>query len=161
MNQPVTTIQPFQQVTTQQICGFSIRVQQVTLFSGVTIAVNTYDQNNGLIGVQMVDITGSAYDAWGSDDTYITRYVAEKLGFTVALPEPVAPEPVAPESVEPESVEPEPVAPEPVEPEPVAPEPVAPEPVAPEPVAPEPVAPEPVEPEPVAPEPAAPEPASE
>lgn len=107
MNQPVTTIQPFQQVTTQQICGFSLRVQQVTLFSGVTIAVNTYDQNNSLIGVQMVDINGAAYAAWGADDTYITRYVAEKLGFTVAVaPEPVAPEPVAPE--------PEPVAPEPV-----------------------------------------------
>ena len=118
MNQPVTTIQPFQQVTTQQICGFSLRVQQVTLFSGVTIAVNTYDQNNSLIGVQMVDINGAAYAAWGADDTYITRYVAEKLGFTVA----VAPEPVAPE--------PEPVTPEPVS-EPVAPEP---EPVAPEPV---------------------------
>ena len=125
MNQPVTTIQPFQQVTTQQICGFSIRVQQVTLFSGVTIAVNTYDQNNSLIGVQMVDIYGAAYAAWGADDTYITRYVAEKLGFTVAVaPEPVAPEPVAPEPVAPES---EPVAPEPVAPEsePVAPEPVS------------------------------------
>ena len=84
MNQSISSIQPYQHVTTQQVCGFSIRVQQVTLFESCSVAVNTYDINNNLLNVQMVNITGEAYKAWASDDTYITSYVAQQLGFTIA-----------------------------------------------------------------------------
>jgi len=89
MNQAISSIQPYQHVTTQQVCGFSIRVQQVTLFESCSVAVNTYDINNNLLNVQMVNISGEAYKAWASDDTYITSYVAQQLGFTIApAPEP-------------------------------------------------------------------------
>jgi hypothetical protein len=123
MNQTISSIQPYQHVTTQQVCGFSIRVQQVILFDSCIVAVNTYDINNNLLNVQMVTIAGEAYKAWASDDEYITSYVAAQLGFTMA-PDPVAPDPVAPDPVAPDPVVTDPVVTDPVVTDPVVTDPV-------------------------------------
>jgi hypothetical protein len=95
---PTTRIQPYQHVTTQQVCGFSIHIHQVILFESCTVAVNTYDINNNLVNVQMLEISGDDYKAWSTDDAYITNYVATKLGFDIA---PISEDPISTNTIVP------------------------------------------------------------
>lgn len=83
MIKAVQPIQPYDQVTVKVIYGFDVEVVNVVLNTSARLAVRLYDQNNMVINVQMMDLTGTDYTNWGSNDDYIITYVAQKLGFVI------------------------------------------------------------------------------
>lgn len=83
MIKAVQPIQPFDQVTVKVIYGFDVEVVNIVLNTSARLAVRLYDQNNMVINVQMMELTGTDYTNWGSDDDYIITYVAQKLGFVI------------------------------------------------------------------------------
>jgi len=113
------SILPFDRITTTTITSFDIESIEVILFSSARIRVNLYNSNGDRFDVTYVLMSGSDYTAWGNDDQYILQFVANTLGFTIFVPEPVVP--VDPVPIDPVPVDPVPVDPVPVDPEPVDP----------------------------------------
>ena len=91
------SILPFDQITTTTITSFDIESIEVVLFSSARIRVNLYNSNGQRFDVTYVIMSGDAYAAWGNDDQYIIQFVADTLGFSIVVPEPVDPvDPVDP-----------------------------------------------------------------
>jgi len=57
-------------------------VLKLVLNSYVTIQVTFYNANDSPVKHEYVKIEGAEYAAWGTDDTYLTDLVLQKLGLT-------------------------------------------------------------------------------
>ena len=83
MNSQTINIVPQDQTTVKTIESFSVTVVDFVLFQKVTLNVKLFDKNNNFISVQTIEVSGDDYTNWGSNDTYITNYVAQKLGLQI------------------------------------------------------------------------------
>jgi hypothetical protein len=83
MIKAVQPIQPYDQVTVKVIYGFDVEVNTVILNTSARLSVRLYDQNNTIVNVQTLELTGEDYSNWGTDDNYIINYVVQKLGFVI------------------------------------------------------------------------------
>ena len=83
MMKAVQPIQPYDQVTVKVIYGFDVEVNTVILNTSARLSVRLYDQNNTIVNVQTLELTGEDYSNWGTDDNYIINYVVQKLGFVI------------------------------------------------------------------------------
>jgi hypothetical protein len=79
----VQPIQPYDQITVKVIYGFDVEVNTVVLNTSARLSVRLYDQNNTIVNVQTMELTGEDYSNWGTDDNYIINYVVQKLGFVI------------------------------------------------------------------------------
>ena len=61
------------------IHSIEIQVINLILFQGVIVQVALYDDQGGIIENIQVNIFGSDYTDWGSDDNWIVEYVLRKL----------------------------------------------------------------------------------
>ncbi len=82
-NNKTTSITPFDQTTVKTVHSFSVKVNNVILHTSAKLMVHLHDENNNLIDVKIIEIVGDDYLNWGSNDDYITNFVAQKLGFTI------------------------------------------------------------------------------
>lgn len=83
MMKAVQPIQPYDQITVKVIYGFDVEVNTVVLNTSARLSVRLYDQNNTIVNVQTMELTGEDYSNWGTDDNYIINYVVQKLGFVI------------------------------------------------------------------------------
>ena len=147
-------IKDFIITTTKIVTSFTVNVIRLDLFESVTLNAMLYGADGNFIEVRTYILSGTDYDSWANDDTYLIDKIAEKLGCTLIKASHVVPEPVSALTSVPEPVSaltsvPEPVSaltgvPEPVSaltgvPEPVSaltgvPEPISASTVVPEPV---------------------------
>lgn len=68
--------------TSRTVKSIEIDSAQVKLNESATFFVKQLDENGQLIGVEIVQMTGADYTAWGSDDNYVTSFILTKLGLT-------------------------------------------------------------------------------
>ena len=68
-------------VTTNTINNINISVQNLVLFTSVSLAVRLYT-NKILIDNRFLTLTGDDYNNWMNDDNYIVTYVLQALGLT-------------------------------------------------------------------------------
>jgi hypothetical protein len=68
-------------VTTNTINNITISVQNLVLFTSVSLAVRLYT-NKILIDNRFLTLTGDDYNNWMNDDNYIVTYVLQALGLT-------------------------------------------------------------------------------
>jgi hypothetical protein len=88
MMKAVQPIQPYDQITVKVIYGFDVEVNTVILNTSARLSVRLYDQNNTIVNVQTMELTGEDYSNWNNDDQYIINKVAEKLGFIMVTSTP-------------------------------------------------------------------------
>jgi len=96
-------IVPKEIVSTEVASRIDIRVMRLELYSHADLHVSVLSSDGRTIHSQPLTLQGSDYKAWSSDDSYLYKYVANKLGYTVApasAPTPVA-EPTPPPVAEP------------------------------------------------------------
>jgi hypothetical protein len=79
----MTQIVPYDLITTKLISGFEIQTIDLVLFNSARITVRLFDENGYTMDIKFVAMEGEDYTNWGSDDNYITIFVAAKLGFTI------------------------------------------------------------------------------
>jgi len=92
-------IKPFEQVKTTVVTSMTVRVMRVELFKSASLYVSLMDANGNIVDTKMVEIIGDDYKKWGSDDTFIYGFIANKLGLSmpdVATNGALAPAEVAP-----------------------------------------------------------------
>ena len=87
----IVNINPFEQVKTTLITSMTVRVMRFDLFKGASLHVSLIDENGNGVDSKMVEINGEDYKNWGGDDTFIYKYIANKLGFT--MPDVITPPP--------------------------------------------------------------------
>jgi len=80
MNNNSINIVPQAQTTVKTISSFSIDVINIKLFQSAILNVILYDENKNYISSQSVEINGDDYKKWGNDDSYISNFIAQKLG---------------------------------------------------------------------------------
>ena len=73
------SIKPKELVSVRYISSIDIQHGQLSLNNGITFQVFLYDENEVLISVESVSITGDEYAAWGTDDNYINDIILSKL----------------------------------------------------------------------------------
>lgn len=67
---------------TLNVTNLQIRVQNLVLFTSVTINVILMGANNEFIDSVSYTLSGTDYTSWNNDDTYIVDYVLTQLGLT-------------------------------------------------------------------------------
>ena len=67
---------------TLNVTNLQIRVQNLVLFTSVTINVILMGANNEFIDSISYTLAGTDYTSWNNDDTYIVDYVLTQLGLT-------------------------------------------------------------------------------
>jgi len=77
-------IQTKEITTTNQVVKIEIDDIQVTLDDSAKIVVRLLNDSDNLVNIEIVDVTGDEYNAWGTDDSYIIDLVLTKLGMTKA-----------------------------------------------------------------------------
>ena len=78
-----------QNIADHQIVGpiakkISISVDEMVLNSHARITVSFRDSSDNNVHNEFLTMTGSDYDAWGSDDNYVKTWALSKLGLTAA-----------------------------------------------------------------------------
>lgn len=76
-------IEPSTVTEVKTITNFKVNIYSLQLFQSVTIQVHLFGENDELISIQYVGLTGDDYNGWNNDDNYIINKVAEKLGLTI------------------------------------------------------------------------------
>ena len=80
-----TKIVPLTQTQTQSvtIASFTVTCRAVNLYKDASFMVDTFDNASKLISRQVLTMTTEQYLLWNSDDSYVNKFVAESLGFTI------------------------------------------------------------------------------
>ena len=97
-------IKDFIITTTKIVTSFTVNVIRLDLFESVTLNAMLYGADGNFIEVRTYILSGTDYDSWANDDTYLIDKVAEKLGCTLIKAPSVVPEPVSASTVVPEPV---------------------------------------------------------
>ncbi len=83
MSKPVcVAIIPHAYTTEVEYTGFCVLAVVVKVGVSAVIKVGLYVGAN-LVSTQSVDLVGSDYQAWGTDDSYIQDFAMRKLGFSL------------------------------------------------------------------------------
>lgn len=77
-------IQPFIKTATFTDTVYAIRINVIELVLGVSAKIRTeyFTENRTLYTTEDI-LEGDDYTAWGSDDTYIVNWVANKYGLVL------------------------------------------------------------------------------
>lgn len=79
----MSTIIPFNEVTTKTAVRFSIDISQMELGLSATFRVTLFDSDDKCISNKYVTLEGQDYLNWGTDDKYVLNYIAKTLGLTL------------------------------------------------------------------------------
>ena len=60
-----------------------IAVLSIKLGESCEVLGRLITDDNEILKQEVFTLEGEAYSNWGSDDTYITNYVCEKMGITI------------------------------------------------------------------------------
>jgi len=74
---------PFDETTVKTVYSITINVNNVVLFQSAVITVVYYDVNSSFISLQSLELSGTDYTNWGSNDDYILNYVSTALNITI------------------------------------------------------------------------------
>lgn len=77
----MSSIKPTDKIITQTVVRFSLDISQLILNESATFRASLYDKDDIIIDRQFVTLEGIDYLNWGNDDSYVIRFVANKLGF--------------------------------------------------------------------------------
>ena len=64
--------------------GFKYTINNLIPSTSASFVCTLVDTNNNVIDMKMIEISGPDYLAWGSDDSYLTKILAQKLGATLS-----------------------------------------------------------------------------
>ena len=73
-------VEPSVVTEVKTITNFRAIIQDLQLFTSVTLRVELFGDDSNLISIQYVTLSGDDYAGWNNDDNYIVDKVAEKLG---------------------------------------------------------------------------------
>ena len=79
----MSSITPFNEITTKTAVQFSLDIAKMELGSSATFRVTLLDSENKCVSSKYVTLEGQDYLNWGTDDKYVLNYVARTLGFTL------------------------------------------------------------------------------
>lgn len=79
----MSSITPFNEVTTKTAVRFSLDIAKMELGSSATFRISLYDVNDICFSNKYVTLEGQDYLNWGTDDKYVVNYIARTLGFTL------------------------------------------------------------------------------
>jgi len=77
MSQPVNP--PVIQTTTVTYSYFNVTLLNMVFNTSATFQIQLYDENNKLLTVQMMTMSGSDYSNWGGNDDYVYTWVNQQL----------------------------------------------------------------------------------
>jgi len=84
MSQPSPIpIQPSTITEVKTVTSFKVSVQDLQLFTSVSLRVELLNEIGTLIDIRYLVLTGPDYDGWNNNDTYIIDITAQKLGFVI------------------------------------------------------------------------------
>jgi hypothetical protein len=83
------SIQPYDFVTTQQVCSFKIDRIELTLFKQAILTIMLLNKSGGLVDIKVLQMNGHDYEQWNNDDNYVVEFAMNKLGFVKPAPQPV------------------------------------------------------------------------
>jgi len=66
--------------------SYTYNITDFDAFSKISFHCNLYDADGQIIDSRPVEITGSEYANWGTDDTYLINTISSKLGLSVHPP---------------------------------------------------------------------------
>jgi hypothetical protein len=70
-------------ITTSRIVkSMEIDSIEVKLNESARFIVKLLDENNGLVSVEVINLTGDDYSNWGDDDQYVIDYVLNQLSLS-------------------------------------------------------------------------------
>jgi hypothetical protein len=95
------SIQPYDFITTQQVCSFKIDRIELTLFKQAILTIMLLNQSGGPVDIKVLQMNGNDYEQWNNDDNYVVEFVMNKLGFVKPVPQPPVQEPVTETAEEP------------------------------------------------------------
>jgi hypothetical protein len=76
------SIIPTEQVKTQKITSFTVKILELQLHKQATIFVCLFDETV-FVDAKTIVMKGADYESWGQDDNYINQFVARSLGFSL------------------------------------------------------------------------------
>ena len=88
-------IEPSVITEVKTITSFKVHVSDLILFSSVTLRVEFFNEQGGMIDLKYTTLSGDDYKNWATDDSYVVTKVAERFGLIIKPPEP-APAPAEP-----------------------------------------------------------------
>ncbi len=68
--------------TTTVAKSIEIDSAEIKLGESARFMVKLLDENENLVGIERVEISGTDYSNWGSDDQYVIDYILNALGLT-------------------------------------------------------------------------------
>lgn len=77
----MSSIKPTDKIITQTVVRFSLDISQLILNESATFRASLYDKDDIIIDRQFVTLESTDYLNWGNDDSYVIRFIANKLGF--------------------------------------------------------------------------------
>jgi hypothetical protein len=80
----MSAILPFNEVTTKTAVRFSLDIACLELGVSATFRISLYDVDDNCFANKYVTLEGQDYLNWGTDDSYVMKFVSTKLGFTLA-----------------------------------------------------------------------------
>jgi hypothetical protein len=82
MDDSKVPVEPYTLVKTNIINSIRINVNNIVLFTSVTVGVTLFDENSVPVDNRRLVLSGTDYTNWSNDDTYIVDYVLNALGLT-------------------------------------------------------------------------------
>jgi hypothetical protein len=79
----MSSIVPFNEVTTKTAVRFSIDIANIELCVSATFRISLYDVNDNCFSNKYVTLEGQDYLNWGTDDKYVVNYISKVLGLTL------------------------------------------------------------------------------
>lgn len=79
----MTSVSPTEFTETKVITSFDVLITSLKLNEGVHIRSRAYSFEMEIIFEKLFFINGEEYENWGTDDMYIIRLIASKLGLTI------------------------------------------------------------------------------
>ena len=79
----MSTISPFNEVTTKIAVRFNLDIAKMELGSSATFRVTLLDCDDKCVSNKYVTLEGQDYLNWGTDDKYVLNYIARTLGVTL------------------------------------------------------------------------------
>jgi hypothetical protein len=70
------------QLSSNYASSFRYAVLDFDAFNQITFSCLLYNENGTYIGSTNVELNGCDYANWGRDDSYLIKYISNKLGFT-------------------------------------------------------------------------------
>jgi hypothetical protein len=68
------------------VASFYVQLVDLALFTSATFKVISLDASGLALKTDILTMSTDEYHQWNSDDTFVFRFVAQKLGYTLDLP---------------------------------------------------------------------------